>query len=140
MKDLACSGSMEPELEATQCNEDVGHAEEHVSEQQESSSAEHDIDVHLEVCLCSESAADPGQIAEHVRMLVKQRSLTYEDQVIDISAVDDPVLKGHVESIRLCDCEAQGLLPLGQHMLFWQVMIISLSAVSRPSPRHSVSL
>jgi hypothetical protein len=129
---------MEPERDAQQCNGGVEHAE-HGPDQSSSSGAEHEIDVHLEVCLCSESAADPEQIAEHVRQLVRHRSLTYEDQTIDISAVDDPVLKGHVESIRLCDCETEGLLPLGQHMLFWQVILTVLPDPERPSPRHSVS-
>ena len=112
---------MESEPAAVLCDGAAGSHEQPIAQAQASSSVSDHVTLNIEVCQASTSTFDPGLLAEHVRQWLLPRSLTYEDRVMDMSEVEDPVLQGHIESIRVCDCETERLMPLGMRLLFWQV-------------------
>ena len=134
---------MDPEPAAILGNGAAEHHQQTADEQQSSSNRSDQIALNVEVCQASTSTLEPGLLAEHVREWLSRRSLMYEDQVIDASAVEDPMLQGHIESIRVCDCETERLMPLGMRLLFWQVAhalhVRSLHTAARARPRYQGS-
>ena len=50
------------------------------------------IALNVEVCQASTSGCDPALIAGQVRQFLSQRSFVYEDQCIDISTAEEPLL------------------------------------------------
>ena len=87
------------------------------------------IALNVEVCQASTSGCDPALITGQVRQFLSQRSFVYEDQCIDTSKAEEPLLtQGHVESIRICDCDTDRHAALGTRLLFWQVNCLQCNA------------